>query len=216
MAGLSDKHTEIESRGILFPILVTMAILVGGLVTVVPPFFLSQTITPIASVTPYSALELAGRDVYIAEGCNNCHSQLIRPFKWETDRFDPARAYGDAPYSKGGEFVYDHPFLWGSKRTGPDLAHESQIQPSAEWHRTHLMNPRETSPNSIMPAYPWLFENQLDPASVTARMEALRTIGVPYSDADVAGAAALVSGKTEGDAMIAYLLKLGRDTANLE
>lgn len=216
MSKIFDSISTIESRGILFPVLVTVAILIGGLVEVVPPFFLSSTVTPIASVKPYSALELAGRDVYIREGCNNCHSQLIRPFKWETDRFDPNRAYGDAPYSKGGEYVYDFPHLWGSKRTGPDLHHESQIQPSAAWHRAHFINPRDTSPGSIMPAYPWLFEQDVDGDIVAGRMSSLRILGVPYTDAEIKAAVTGVSGKTEGDALIAYMLKLGRDTANLD
>lgn len=216
MSKIFDSISSVESRGILFPVLVTFAILVGGLVEVVPPFFLTATVKPIAAVKPYSALELAGRDVYIREGCNNCHSQMIRPFKWETDRFDPNRVYGDAPYSKGGEYIYDHPHLWGSKRTGPDLHHESQIQGSAEWHRTHFINPRETSPGSVMPAYPWLFEQNLDGASVAGRMRTLKILGVPYTEDEIKAAASAVAGKTEGDALIAYMLKLGRDTANLD
>ncbi len=215
MRGVFGVIANVESRGVLFPVLVTCAILVGGLVEVVPPFFLSATVKPIASVTPYSPLELAGRDVYIKEGCNNCHSQMIRPFKWETDRFDPTRAYGDAPYSKGGEYVYDFPHLWGSKRTGPDLAHESQIQPSAEWHRAHFINPRDPSPGSIMPAYPWLFEQEVDGESIAGRMKSLRILGVPYTDEEIKAAPAAVAGQTDGDALIAYMLKLGRDTANL-
>ncbi|MEQ9365521.1 MAG: cytochrome-c oxidase, cbb3-type subunit II [Leptospirales bacterium] len=216
MSKIFDSISTVESRGILFPVLVTFAVLIGGLVEVVPPFFLSSTVTPIESVKPYAPLELAGRDVYIREGCNNCHSQLIRPFKWETDRFDPTRVYGDAPYSKGGEYVYDHPHLWGSKRTGPDLHHESQIQPSADWHRRHFINPRDTSPGSIMPAYPWLFDATVDGESVAGRMKSLRILGVPYTDAEINGAPAAVAGKSEGDALIAYMLKLGRDTANLD
>ncbi len=212
MSKIFDSISTVESRGILFPVLVTFAVLVGGLVEVVPPFFLSSTVTPIESVKPYSALELAGRDVYIREGCNNCHSQMIRPFKWETDRFDPNRAYGDAPYSKGGEYIYDYPHLWGSKRTGPDLAHEASIQPSADWHRRHFINPRETSPGSIMPAYPWLFEQDVDGGSVAGRMSSLQILGVPYTEAEIKAAPAQVAGKTEGDALIAYMLKLGRDT----
>lgn len=207
-----DKFGTIESRGILFPILVTVAILIGGAVEVIPPFFLTSTVEKIDSVKPYSALELAGRDVYVREGCNNCHSQMIRPFKWETDRFDPNRAYGDTPYSKAGEYIYDYPHLWGSKRTGPDLWHESQINPSAAWHRKHFMDPRSVEADSIMPAYPWIFENQLDPADVRARMETLQILGVPYSDSDLKATETL-SGKSEGDALIAYMLKLGRDTA---
>ena len=214
-----DKIGSIETRGVLFPILVTLAILVGGVVEVVPPFFLASTVEKIESVKPYTALELAGRDVYIREGCNNCHSQMVRPFKWETDRFDPNRSYGDAPYSKAGEYVYDFPHLWGSKRTGPDLWHESQINPDPGWHRRHFMDPRSVEPESIMPAYPWIFENKLDPAKVRAHMEAQQTLmelhGITptYTEADFKSAEA-VAGKTEGDALIAYMLKLGRDTAN--
>ena len=212
----AQQHSVLETKSFKFAILTTVAILVGGLVEVLPPFLMSPaaTVQPIASVKPYSALELAGRDVYQKEGCMGCHTQMIRPFKWETDRFDRNRTYGDVPYSKGGEYAYDHPFLWGSKRTGPDLSHESQIQPSADWHKTHLMNPRETTPASVMPAYPWLFENSIDGAVLQSHMRALRTVGVPYTDEDISGATAAVQGKTEGDAVIAYLLKLGRDTAN--
>ena len=214
---LTKSHTSLESKSALFAILTTLAILVGGLVEVLPPFLMSSDlyVKPIASVKPYSGLELAGRDLYIKEGCLNCHTQMIRPFKWETDRFDPNRAYGDAPYSKGGEYVYDRPFLWGSKRTGPDLWHESQIQPSADWHKTHLINPREVSQNSVMPAYPWLFENEVDADVVINKMETLKKFfNVPYSDDDFAKAREELKDATEGDAMIAYLLKLGRDTAN--
>ncbi|MCB1173782.1 MAG: cytochrome-c oxidase, cbb3-type subunit II [Leptospiraceae bacterium] len=210
---VDHAHTDIESRGILFPVLVTIAILVGGIVEVIPPFFLTSTIEPIAAVTPYNSLELAGREVYIAEGCNNCHSQMIRPFKWETDRFDPKREYGDDPYSKAGEYVYDRPFLWGSKRTGPDLWHESSIQPSADWHKTHLINPRETSPGSVMPAYPWLFEQQVDVEQTVANMKVLKDVfSTPYTDEEISKAPEALQGKTKGDALIAYLLKLGRDT----
>ncbi|MBI3395633.1 MAG: cbb3-type cytochrome c oxidase subunit I [Spirochaetia bacterium] len=192
-------------------------VLVGGIFEVLPPFLMApaSTVKPIAAVKPYSALELAGRDVYLKEGCMNCHSQMIRPFKWETDRFDRTHAYGDTPYSLAGEYAYDHPFLWGSKRTGPDLAHESQLQPSADWHKTHLMNPRETSPGSVMPAYPWVFKIMLDPAEVETHMRGLAKVGVPYTEDDYRKAAD-VKGKTEGDALIAYLLKLGRDTAHLQ
>ncbi|RME90655.1 MAG: cytochrome-c oxidase, cbb3-type subunit II [Candidatus Hydrogenedentota bacterium] len=204
-------NEKVESKGFAFTVLVTVAILIGTLVEL-PPFFLTKQVEPIESVKPYNALELAGRDVYQKEGCFNCHTQMIRPFKWETDRFDPNKAYGPDPYSKAGEYVYDHPFLWGSKRTGPDLAHEASIRPSAAWHKKHLINPRETSPGSIMPAYPWLFENELDIEQTKANMRALRALGVPYTDEDIAAADKLLKGKTEGDAVIAYLLKLGRDT----
>ncbi len=201
----------VESKTFKFTVLTTLAVLVGGLVEL-PPFFMMGTIKKIDSVKPYNALELAGRDVYQQEGCFYCHTQVIRPFKWETDRWDPKRKHGPAPYSKAGEFVYDHPFLWGSKRTGPDLAHEASLNDNPEWHKRHLINPRDPVPDSIMPAYPWLFEAKLEAATVQARMRALRTIGVPYTDADIAAAPALIAGKTQGDALVAYLLKLGRDT----
>ena len=201
----------IEHRTFKFTVFTTLAILVGGLVEL-PPFFMMGTIQKIAAVKPYNALELAGRDAYQQEGCFYCHTQVIRPFKWETDRWDRKRDYGPAPYSKAGEYVYDHPFLWGSKRTGPDLAHEASLNNNADWHKQHLIDPRESTPDSIMPAYPWLFKAQLDGATVQAHMRALRTIGVPYTDADIAGAPDLVRGKTQGDALVAYLLKLGRDT----
>jgi len=212
----TKSHTGLESKSGLFAFLTTVAILIGGLVEVLPPFLISpsKTVPPIAGVMPYSGMELAGRDVYIKEGCLNCHTQMIRPFKWETDRFDPTRAYGDTPYSKGGEFVYDRPFLWGSKRTGPDLAHESQIQPSVEWHKVHLMNPRETSPGSVMPGYPYLFKNEVDAEQIVSHMQKLKNaFGTPYTEADFVKAKEELKGKTEGDVLIAYLLKLGKDTA---
>ncbi|PJZ70461.1 cytochrome-c oxidase, cbb3-type subunit II [Leptospira perolatii] len=213
-SGITEKW---EKNGVKFTLYTTIAVLIGGIFELVPPFFLSKTAEPISSVKPYSALELAGRDVYQKEGCNNCHTQMIRPFKWEVDRFDPQKSFGRDGYSKAGEFVFDHPFLWGSKRTGPDLSHESQIQASAEWHKTHLINPRDTASGSIMPGYPWLFEKEaeLKISSVVSRMKALKAIGVPYSDADIQSATTEISGKTEGDALIAYLLKLGRDSAEL-
>ncbi|MCC6274413.1 MAG: cbb3-type cytochrome c oxidase subunit II [Leptospiraceae bacterium] len=214
-----DLADRWDTDGVKFTVYTTIAILIGGLFEVVPPFFLTKTVAPISAVKPYSPLELAGRDVYQREGCSNCHTQMIRPFKWEVDRFDPQKSYGKLGYSKGGEYVYDHPFLWGSKRTGPDLAHESQIQPSAEWHKKHLIDPREmSSQGSIMPAYPWLFEPgaTIDPASLEKRMKALSSVGVPYTEKDYASVAESVQGKTEGDALVAYLLKLGRDSAELE
>ncbi|WCL50510.1 cbb3-type cytochrome c oxidase subunit II [Leptospira sp. GIMC2001] len=206
-----------ESDGVKFSVYTFIAILFGGLFELIPPFFLSRTVVPIATVTPYTALELAGRDVYQKEGCNNCHTQMIRPFKWEVDRFDPQKAYGRDGYSKAGESQYEHPFLWGSKRTGPDLAHESQIQPSEDWQRRHLINPRETSPGSIMPAYPWLFEKDatVDAESIRKHMEGLIVVGVPYTQKDLDSVESSVQGKTDGDALVAYLLRLGKDTANL-
>lgn len=214
----SDKVDSWDQHAIKFTIYSTIAVLIGGLFELIPPFFLTQTVVPISAVTPYSPLELAGRDVYQKEGCINCHTQMVRPFKWEVDRFDPKKVYGKHAYSKGGEYVYDHPFLWGSKRTGPDLAHEGTIQPSFDWHKKHLINPRETSPGSIMPAYPWLFdkENLIEEEKVLSSMKGLESIGVPYKKSDYEKIKSEVNGKTEGDALIAYLLKLGRDTANLE
>lgn len=201
----------VESRTLKFTIFTTLAILIGGLVEL-PPFFMAGTISKIDSVKPYSALELAGRDAYQQEGCFYCHTQVIRPFKWETDRWDRNRHYGSAPYSKAGEFVFDHPFLWGSKRTGPDLAHEASLNSNADWQKRHLIDPRESTPDSIMPAYPHLFKTPLNVAEVQARMRALRSIGVPYTESEIANAGSEVTGKTQGDALVAYLLKLGRDT----
>jgi cytochrome c oxidase cbb3-type subunit 2 len=214
----SDIADNWDVRGGKFTVYVTIAVVIGGLFELIPPFFLAQTVTPISSIKPYNALELAGRDIYQKEGCMNCHTQMIRPFKWEVDRFDPNKDYGKNGYSKAGEYVYDHPFLWGSKRTGPDLAHESVIRPSASWHETHLINPRETSPGSVMPAYPWLFEkdSRVDIEQTVANMKALAKLGVPYTEKDFEEAPKLLEGKREGDALIAYLLKLGRDSAELE
>ncbi|NCN09355.1 MAG: cbb3-type cytochrome c oxidase subunit II [Leptospira sp.] len=207
-----------ESDGVKFSVYTFIAILIGGLFELIPPFFLSQTVVPITTVQPFTPLELAGRDIYQKEGCNNCHTQMIRPFKWEVDRFDPQKAYGTDGYSKAGESQYEHPFLWGSKRTGPDLAHESQIQPSAQWHKDHLIDPRKISgPGSIMPAYPWLFEKDatLDAASIQNHMEGLMVVGVPYTKSDLDSVPTSIQGKTEGDALVAYLLRLGKDSAEL-
>jgi len=184
----------------LLIVLVILVISVGGLVEIVPLFFQKSTTQPVAGLKPYTALQLEGRDVYIREGCGNCHSQMIRPFRAETER------YGH--YSVAGEFVYDHPFLWGSKRTGPDLARVGQRY-SDEWHRLHLINPRDLVPESNMPAYPWLEKTALDAQGVAAKMHALRKVGVPYRDEDIAAAADSVKDKTEMDAMIAYLQGLG-------
>ncbi|MBB5203854.1 cytochrome c oxidase cbb3-type subunit 2 [Inhella inkyongensis] len=194
-------HERIETNNFLMIVLILVAVAVGGLVEIVPLFFQRSTTQAAPGVKPYAALQLAGRDVYIREGCYNCHSQMIRPFRAETLR------YGD--FSKAGEFVYDHPFQWGSKRTGPDL-HRVGGRYSDEWHRLHLIQPRDLVPESNMPAYPWLAEAKLDPASMAPRLKALRTLGVPYSDADVAAAAQAVEGKTEMDALIAYLQGMGR------
>lgn len=214
----SDLADNWDTQGGKFAIYTTIAVVIGGLFELIPPFFLAQTVTPISTVKPYNALELAGRDIYQREGCFNCHTQMIRPFKWEVDRFDPKGEYGKNGYSKAGEYVYEHPFLWGSKRTGPDLAHEASIRPSAEWHERHLKNPRETSPGSLMPAYPWLFNSNaiVDVEQTIANMKALAKVGVPYTQADYDQAPELLKGKREGDALIAYLLRLGRDSLEAE
>lgn len=214
----SDTVDSWDSQAIKFTIYTTIAVLIGGIFELVPPFFLTQTVKPISAVKPLTPLEMAGRDVYMSEGCNNCHTQMIRPFKWEVDRFDPGRVYGKLGYSKGGEYIYEHPFLWGSKRTGPDLSHESQIQPSAEWHRRHLINPRETSPGSVMPAYYWLFEkdNLVDGDALVNHMRGMAILGVPYTQRDYQSAKPMVEGKTKGDALVAYLLRLGKDIAEFE
>ncbi len=196
--GLS--HATIETNNFLMIVLILLVVAVGGIVEIVPLFFQKSTTEPVKGVVPYSALQLMGRDVYIREGCYNCHSQMIRPFRAETLR------YGH--YSVAGEFVYDHPFQWGSKRTGPDL-HRVGGKYSDDWHRIHLVNPRDLVPESNMPAYPWLERNALDPNDVAPRMRALRKVGVPYDDATIAKAADDVKGKTEMDAMIAYLQGMG-------
>ena len=193
-------HEWIEKNPWLLIGLVLLVISFGGLVEIVPLFFQKSTTEPVAGLKPYSPLRLAGRDVYIREGCYNCHSQMIRPFRAETER------YGH--YSVAGEFVYDHPFQWGSKRTGPDLARVGGRY-SDEWHRTHLDNPRDVVPESNMPGYPWLAKAKLDPGEIMPKMRALRRLGVPYSDAEIAAAPAEVSGKTEQDALVAYLQGLG-------
>ncbi|MEM6580120.1 MAG: cytochrome-c oxidase, cbb3-type subunit II [Pseudomonadota bacterium] len=194
------KHEVIESNVGLMIILIIVALSFGTLVELVPLLFLKETNTPIAGLEPLPALELEGRDIYIREGCNNCHSQMIRPLRAETER------YGH--YSVAGEFVYDHPFLWGSKRTGPDLARVGKRY-SDDWHRAHLYNPRDVVPESNMPAYPWLFDNVINAQITGDKMAALRKVGVPYTDADIAGAEAVVSGKREIDALVAYLQQLG-------
>jgi cytochrome c oxidase cbb3-type subunit II len=194
-------HERIETNNFLMIALIIVAVAFGGLVEIVPLFFQRSTTQPAPGLQPYTALQLAGRDVYIREGCYNCHSQMIRPFRAETLR------YGD--YSKAGEFVYDHPFQWGSKRTGPDL-HRVGGRYSDEWHRIHLNNPRDLVPESNMPAYPWLLAQTIEPDSLAPRMKALRQVGVPYTDADLLNAADAVRGKTEMDAVIAYLQGLGR------
>jgi cytochrome c oxidase cbb3-type subunit II len=193
-------HARIETSNFLMIVLILLVLLVGGIVEIVPLFFQKSTTEPMKGVQPYTALQLAGRDVYIREGCYNCHSQMIRPFRAETLR------YGH--YSVAGESVYDHPFQWGSKRTGPDLARVGGKY-NDEWHRTHLINPRDLVPESNMPAYPWLEKNAVDAASMPAHMRALRTVGVPYTDEQIAKAPEELKGKTELDAMVAYLQVLG-------
>ncbi|MDX5151327.1 MAG: cytochrome-c oxidase, cbb3-type subunit II [Acidiferrobacterales bacterium] len=193
-------HEKIETNVVLLVVLTVLVMSVGGLVEIVPLFFQKSTTQPVEGLKPYSALQLEGRDIYIREDCNACHSQMIRPFRAETQR------YGH--YSVAGEFVYDHPFLWGSKRTGPDLARVGGRY-SDEWHRAHLMNPRDVVPESIMPGYPWLAENTLDGNDIQAKMKALRMVGVPYTDEQIASAPAEIKGKTELDALVAYLQDLG-------
>jgi cytochrome c oxidase cbb3-type subunit 2 len=194
------SHENIETNNFLMIVLIIVVVLFGGLVEIVPLFFQKSTTQPLEGVKPYTALQVAGRDIYVREGCYNCHSQMIRPFRAETLR------YGH--YSVAGESVYDHPFQWGSKRTGPDLARVGGRY-SDEWHRIHLVNPRDVVPESNMPAYPWLEKNTVDPTQMAPRMKALRTVGVPYSDEDIAQAAGAVQGKTELEALIAYLQGLG-------
>ena len=196
-------HEKIETSNFLMIVLILAALVVGGLVEIVPLFFQRSTTQPAEGLKPYTALQLAGRDVYIREGCYNCHSQMVRPFRSETLRY--------GPYSKAGEFVYDHPFQWGSKRTGPDL-HRVGGKYSDEWHRLHLIDPRALVPESNMPAYPWLEKAAVDPASMAPRLRALRTLGVPYSDADIAAAGEAVKGRSELDALVAYLQVLGTAT----
>ncbi|MBL0421038.1 cytochrome-c oxidase, cbb3-type subunit II [Ramlibacter sp. AW1] len=194
------SHEKVETNNFLMIVLILLVVAVGGLVEIVPLFFQKSTTEAVQGVKPYTALQLAGRDIYLREGCYNCHSQMIRPFRAETLR------YGH--YSVAGEFVYDHPFQWGSKRTGPDL-HRVGGRYSDEWHRVHLNNPRDVVPESNMPAYPWLERNKLDPSELPTKMRALRRVGVPYSDAEIAEAPAAVKGKTEMDALIAYLQGMG-------
>ncbi|MBK7591139.1 MAG: cytochrome-c oxidase, cbb3-type subunit II [Betaproteobacteria bacterium] len=187
-------------------VLIVVTISVGGLVEIVPLYFQKSTTQPVAGVKPYTALQLTGRDVYLREGCYNCHSQMIRPFRAETER------YGH--YSVAGEFVYDHPFQWGSKRTGPDLARVGGRY-SDDWHRAHLNNPRDVVPESNMPGYPWLARAPANAADIQAKMKALRTVGVPYTDAEIAAAPQELAGKNEQDALVAYLQNMGLAMKNV-
>ncbi|MBC7502560.1 MAG: cytochrome-c oxidase, cbb3-type subunit II [Herminiimonas sp.] len=194
------SHAWIEKNPWLLIGLVLLVISIGGLVEIVPLFFQKSTTEPIAGLKPYSALRLTGRDIYVREGCYNCHSQMIRPFRAETER------YGH--YSVAGEFVYDRPFQWGSKRTGPDLARVGGRY-SDEWHRTHLDNPRDVVPESNMPNYPWLANTSLVPSDVVPKMRALKRLNVPYTEEEITQGPAALEGKTEQDALIAYLQGLG-------
>ncbi|MEJ2362889.1 MAG: cytochrome-c oxidase, cbb3-type subunit II [Gammaproteobacteria bacterium] len=196
------SHEKVETNVSLLIVLVIIVVSIGGLVEIVPLFFLTNTTKPVEGLKPYTALQLEGRDIYLREGCYNCHSQMIRPFRAETER------YGH--YSVAGEFVYDHPFQWGSKRTGPDLARVGGRYSDA-WHRIHLMNPRLVVPESDMPGFPWLAKNKINYKETPRKLKLMRELGVPYTDADIAGAAAAVKGKTEMDALIAYLQCLGTD-----
>lgn len=195
----ASKHEAIERNVGLLAILTVITIAIGGLVEIVPLFFQHSTTEPVKGVEPYSPLQLAGRDIYVREGCYNCHSQMIRPFRAETER------YGH--YSVAGEFVYDRPFQWGSKRTGPDLARVGGRY-SDEWHRVHLINPRDVVPESNMPAFPWL-ERPVDASTIEQRMRALTVVGTPYTEEQMKGAAESLKGKTEMDALIAYLQGMG-------
>jgi cytochrome c oxidase cbb3-type subunit 2 len=197
---MSFSHEKIETNNWLMIVLILLVVAVGGLVEIVPLFFQKSTTQPIAGVVPNSPLQVVGRDIYLREGCYNCHSQMIRPLVAETLR------YGH--YSVAGEFVYDHPFQWGSKRTGPDL-HRVGGKYSDEWQRLHLISPRDLVPESIMPAYPWLETTPADATTIQSHMKALRTVGVPYTDAEIAAAPAALKDKTELDALIAYLQGLG-------
>ena len=193
-------HQRIETNNFLMIVLIIVAVAFGGLVEIVPLFFQRSTTVPVEGLKPYTALQLTGRDIYLREGCYNCHSQMIRPFRAETLRY--------GPYSVAGEFVWAHPFQWGSKRTGPDLARVGGRY-SDDWHRIHLNNPRDVVPESNMPAYSWLATSALDPADVAPKMRALRVVGVPYSDAQIAAGGKELDGKSELDAVIAYLQVLG-------
>ncbi len=193
-------HEKIETSNFLMIVLILVAVAIGGMVEIIPLFFQRSTTQPAEGLKPYTALQLAGRDVYLREGCYNCHSQMVRPFRAEALRY--------GPLSTAGEFVYDHPFQWGSKRTGPDL-HRVGGKYSDEWHRIHLNNPRDLVPESNMPAYPWLLTGTIEPDSMAPRLKALRIVGVPYTDDEIAKAGEEVKGRSEMDALIAFLQVLG-------
>jgi cytochrome c oxidase cbb3-type subunit 2 len=197
---MKNPHELLEKNVGLLTVLILVAISFGAMAQILPLMFDQQALEPVKGLRPYTALELEGRDIYIREGCVGCHSQMIRPFRSETER------YGH--YSVAGESVWERPFLWGSKRTGPDLARVGQRY-SDEWHRVHLINPRNVVPESNMPGYPWLAENKLDGEHIVKKMEVNRMLGMPYTDEDIAGAEAAVKGKTEIEALISYLQQLG-------
>ncbi|MBI5642494.1 MAG: cytochrome-c oxidase, cbb3-type subunit II [Deltaproteobacteria bacterium] len=194
------RHEIIEKNGLLMAILIGALISVGGLVEITPLFFLKSTIPPLEGVRPYTALELEGRDIYIREGCYNCHSQMIRPFRAETERY--------GPYSKPAESMYDHPYQWGSKRTGPDLARVGKKYPDS-WHVQHMEDPRSIVPESVMPRYPWLAQTELDGTFIRKKLSVMKTLGVPYTASEIETSAETLKGKTELDALIAYLQSLG-------
>ena len=194
------SHEIVEKNVGLMAVLVVIVISFGGLAEIVPLYFMKDTTEPVEGLKPYTALQLDGRDIYVREGCYTCHSQMVRPFRAETER------YGH--YSVAGEFVYDHPFQWGSKRTGPDLARVGGRY-SDDWHIAHLINPRDVVPESNMPSFPWLMDDEVDATATATKLKVMKTLGVPYTDADIAGAEAAVKGKTEMDALVAYLQGLG-------
>lgn len=196
-------HEKIEKHAGWMGVLIAVAVSFGGLAQIIPLMYQAEAVEPVPGLKPYPALELAGRDIYVREGCYGCHSQMVRTLRFETERY--------GAFSVAGESVYDRPFQWGSKRTGPDLARIGGRY-SDEWHRVHLINPRLVVPESNMPGYPWLAERPLDPAAIQSRMRVLRRLGHPYSEEDIEQAAQTLSGKTEMDALIAYLQGLGRHT----
>ncbi|MBF6025204.1 cytochrome-c oxidase, cbb3-type subunit II [Lysobacter niastensis] len=198
---MNHPHEKVETNVGLMAVLIAVAVSFGGLAEIVPLMFQAETVKPLPGVKPYPALQLAGRDVYVREGCHTCHSQMVRTLRFETER------YGH--YSLAGESVYDRPFLWGSKRTGPDLARVGGRY-SDDWHRVHLINPRDVVPESNMPGFPWLAQNRVDGGEVEHKMRTLQRIGDPYTEADIAGAREAVNGKTELDAVVAYLQGLGK------
>lgn len=200
---MNFTHELIEKNIALMIVLIVMVISMGGAIEILPLFYQRSTTEAVSGLEPYDAMQLTGRDIYVREGCYNCHSQMIRPFRAETERY--------GPYSVAGEFVYDRPFQWGSKRTGPDL-HRVGGRYSDEWHYAHMYNPRDVVPESNMPAYPWLFDASIDAGTIVAKMKALRMLGHPYTDEQIAAAPAEIRGKKEIDALVAYLQVLG--TAN--